>query len=40
MNPYLQGKPLPQTHTRPTRLGTILFGAPYYPEHWDPRMWD
>ncbi len=40
MNPYLRGKPLPQTHTRPTRLSTILFGAPYYPEHCDPSVWE
>jgi beta-galactosidase len=40
MNPLLAGRPFPQTHTRPTRLTSILFGAPYYPEHWDPSMWE
>ncbi len=38
-NPLLHGRPEPQTHTRPTRLTRILFGAPYYPEHWDPSLW-
>jgi len=40
MNTYLRGKPFSQTHTRPTRLSTVLFGAPYYPEHWDASMWE
>ncbi|MHB0857001.1 MAG: beta-galactosidase [Anaerolineae bacterium] len=40
MDPLVSGKPYPQTHTRPTRLSRILFGAPYYPEHWDPSMWE
>lgn len=39
MNPLLADNPLPQTHTRPTRLKQILFGAAYYPEHWDPNLW-
>ena len=25
----------PRTHKSPTGLKTFLFGAPYYPEHWD-----
>lgn len=25
----------PPRHQRPTRLKKLLFGAPYYPEHWD-----
>ncbi|MHB1295557.1 MAG: beta-galactosidase [Anaerolineae bacterium] len=40
MDPLATGSPYPQTHTRPTRLNRILFGAPYYPEHWDPNMWE
>jgi len=40
MNRFLEGKPFAQSHTRPTRLKKILFGAPYYPEHWDPTDWE
>lgn len=40
MNPLLAGRAHEQTHTRPTRLTSILFGAPYYPEHWDRSMWE
>ena len=40
MNPSLAGKPFALTHTRPTRLTALLFGAPYYPEHWDPTDWE
>jgi beta-galactosidase len=40
MNPLLAGPAHPQTHTRPTRLQQILFGAPYYPEHWDATLWE
>jgi beta-galactosidase len=40
MNRFLKGKPFAQTHTRPTRLKTILFGAPYYPEHWPREYWE
>jgi len=28
------GEPAPR-HQRPTRLTTLLFGVPYYPEHWN-----
>ncbi|HHX64685.1 MAG TPA: beta-galactosidase, partial [Chloroflexi bacterium] len=40
MNPMIAGRPFAQTHTRPTRLKSYIFGAPYYPEHWDPSMWE
>jgi len=40
MNPRIAGRPLAQTHTRPTRLRAFLFGAPYYPEHWSPDYWE
>lgn len=40
MNPAIAGRPHAQTHTRPTRLNSFLFGAPYYPEHWDRSMWE
>ena len=40
MNAMLHGRPEPQTHTRPTRLNKILFGAAYYPEHWEESLWE
>jgi beta-galactosidase len=40
MHRFIDGKPWAQTHTRPTRLKTFLFGAPYYPEHWSPAYWE
>ena len=28
------------SHDRPTNLKRFLFGAAYYPEHWDRALWE